>query len=152
MRSEGSLYPPTAKPSRIDHTIALGGVDGIFFDQASTDCSHARSYYKDLYSYVNGKDGRVVLNPGTQTNECYMAVADIVVNFEDTYANYARTRFATPRARNSFSTMPASMVLPSPTSSQSRNRCGYVLMTLCATEIWCGLASILLCSREVNSS
>ncbi len=88
--------PSAAVKSDIDKYYSWYGVDGIFFDQASTDCSHARSYYKDLYGYVNDKGGRVVLNPGTQTNECYLAVANIVVNFEDTYANYASDSYSQP--------------------------------------------------------
>jgi excisionase family DNA binding protein len=88
--------PSAVVKSDIDKYYSWYGVDGIFFDQASTDCTQARSYYKDLYGYVNDQGGRVVLNPGTQTNECYLAVADIVVNFEGTYANYASESYSQP--------------------------------------------------------
>ena len=87
---------PAMVKSDIDKYYAWYSVDGIFFDQASTQCSHARSYYKGLYEYVNDKGGKVVLNPGTQTNECYMAVADVVVNFEDTYTNYTSDSYSQP--------------------------------------------------------
>ncbi len=97
--------PSAAVRSDIDKYYSWYGVDGIFLDEASTDCSHARSYYKDLYGYVGDKGGKVVLNPGTQTNECYMTVADIIVNFEDTYANYTGDSYSQP---DWVSTYPAS--------------------------------------------
>jgi len=49
---------------------------------------------------VKGKTGGqrlVVINPGTMIDEPFMAVADIVVTFEDTYAHY--TDEAIPRTR-----------------------------------------------------
>ncbi len=86
--SYGSRSLRTVK-SDIDKYYKWYGVNGIFFDEVSTDCSKASSYYKDLYNYVKGKGGTVVLNPGTQTNECYMSVGDTVVNFEGPYSTYA---------------------------------------------------------------
>ncbi len=67
------------------------GVDGIFFDEASTERSYASSYYAALYDHVQAKIGKAltVLNPGTQTHECYMAVADTIVTFEGPYSTYA---------------------------------------------------------------
>ena len=82
--------------SEIDKYYSWYGVDGIFLDEGSTDCSHAASYYKDLYDYVHNRSGKVVVNPGTQTNECFMDVADVVVNFEDTYANYRAESYSQP--------------------------------------------------------
>ena len=94
-------YVPTSYSARdalgvkedIDRYYSWYGVDGIFFDEASTECSKVSSYYEDLYGYVKAKGGKakVALNPGIQTNECYMAVSDIVVNFEDTYATYVNS-------------------------------------------------------------
>ena len=88
--------PSAEVKSDIDKYYSWYGVDGIFFDEASTDCSQARSYYGDLYGYVSDKGGKVVLNPGTQTNECYMAVSDIILNFEGTYADYAGDSYSQP--------------------------------------------------------
>ncbi|MFN8514154.1 MAG: spherulation-specific family 4 protein [Chloroflexia bacterium] len=64
-------------------------VDGIFLDEASTDCANL-AYYQALYDAIkeHGPAMKVAINPGTATNECYMGVADIVLTFEDTYANY----------------------------------------------------------------
>jgi hypothetical protein len=63
---------------------------GIFVDEVSTDCAARDSYYKPLYDYIKNKGGvaEVVLNPGTDTSECYTSAGDIIVNFEDVYSNY----------------------------------------------------------------
>jgi hypothetical protein len=66
-------------------------IEGIFVDEVSTDCGKSySSYYKPLYDYIKHKGGeaKVILDPGTNTSECYMSAGDIIVNFEDTYANY----------------------------------------------------------------
>jgi len=65
-------------------------IDGIFFDEVSTDTSTIAAYYQPLHDYVKGKAGQrvVVINPGTLVDEAFMATADIVVTFEDVYANY----------------------------------------------------------------
>ncbi len=74
----------------IDRYYLWYGVDGIFVDEGSTDCAYASSYYAELHEHVKGKGGKAVtaLNPGVQTNECYMSVADTIVNFEGTYEMY----------------------------------------------------------------
>ncbi len=65
-------------------------VGGIFVDEVSTDCSSYTTYYKPLYDYIKhkGKQALVLLDPGINTSECYMSAGDIIVNFDDTYANY----------------------------------------------------------------
>ncbi len=65
------------------------GVNGIFLDGASTSCSQ-ESYYATLHTFIKAKGGRVVINPGEQTNSCYTATADTIVNFEGSYRQYAR--------------------------------------------------------------
>ena len=65
------------------------GVDGIFFDEASTRCSD-RPYYEKLRDAVEARSQNplIVLNPGESTCRCYMSVADIVVTFEGSYLEY----------------------------------------------------------------
>jgi hypothetical protein len=65
-------------------------VDGIFSDETSTDPTNVTPYYKPIYDYVKAKSGArvVVINPGTATSESYMQASDIVMSFEDVYANY----------------------------------------------------------------
>ncbi len=73
------------------------GVDGIFFDEASTNCADA-AYYAKLNSFVKAKGGaaRTILNPGTQTNECFVADADILLTFEGSDADYVSS-YSAPR-------------------------------------------------------
>jgi len=64
-------------------------VDGIFLDEiANTD--DAIPYYANIRSKILAHKGAslTILNPGTQTTEGYMKVADIICNYEDNYQNY----------------------------------------------------------------
>jgi hypothetical protein len=65
-------------------------IDGIFSDETATDPTKVAAYYAPLYAYVKAKSGKhiVVINPGTPPDESYMTASDIVMSFEDTYANY----------------------------------------------------------------
>ena len=65
-------------------------IDGIFYDEASADTGTIAGYYQPIHDYVKGKKGArtVIINPGTLVAEAFMATADIVVTFEDVYANY----------------------------------------------------------------
>jgi len=79
------------------------GVNGIFFDQASTSCSDATpstSYYATLYSYVKNWGGTVILNPGTQTQSCYVQDADVLLTFEGTDSQYVNSYSAPSWVRN----------------------------------------------------
>ena len=71
------------------------GVDGVFFDQASTSCAYS-PYYGMLNAFVKAKGGiaRTILNPGTQTSQCYVSAADILVTFEGSYTQYVRSHSA----------------------------------------------------------
>lgn len=73
----------------VDRYYDWYGVDGIFFDDVTNDCATA-GYYNELHDYVKAKasGATVVLNPGTNTGECYMAASDILVTFEDSYDQY----------------------------------------------------------------
>jgi hypothetical protein len=69
-------------------------IDGIFSDETATDPSDVAPYYAPLYAYVKAKAGArlVIINPGTPPDESYMTASDIVVSFEDTYANYVNAQ------------------------------------------------------------
>jgi Spherulation-specific family 4 len=100
----GSVPIATAK-SEIQDYVTWYGVKNIFFDGASTSCATESSYYLPLYRYVHALGGKVILNPGTTSNSCYMAASDMINMFEGTQAdlsawtrpgwmkNYSRTRF-----------------------------------------------------------
>jgi len=68
------------------------GVNGIFLDEASTDPADI-TYYEHLYDYALAKPEieRVIINPGITTDELYLSLpaADVVVDFESTYAAWS---------------------------------------------------------------
>jgi len=69
------------------------GIDGIFFDETLSGCGSADAYvddYQDVTSYVrdNHSGAFIALNPGTSPEECYTAIADTLMIFENTYSVY----------------------------------------------------------------
>jgi Spherulation-specific family 4 len=86
----------SAVESDVDNYYSWYHVNGIFFDRASTDCALAvapASYYATLNAYVKAKGGaaRTILNPGEQTNECFLADADILLTFEGSDTQYVNS-------------------------------------------------------------
>jgi hypothetical protein len=79
-----------AVKSEVNRYYAWYQIDGIFFDEANVETCAQKPYYLSLYNYVKAKGGaaKVVINPGTNIPECYIATADIILNFEDTYSAY----------------------------------------------------------------
>jgi hypothetical protein len=75
----------------IDRYLAWYGVDGIFLDQvgATRTCL---PYYAAASAAIKAGDAAAlaVLNPGATVPESFMAVAEIIVTFEDTYDAYTR--------------------------------------------------------------
>jgi hypothetical protein len=67
-------------------------LDGIFLDEVTggSDCTHAQSYYQPIHDHIVSAhpDATVVVNPGTAVDSCYLSVADIVVTFESSFADY----------------------------------------------------------------
>jgi hypothetical protein len=64
-------------------------IDGIFLDEVPTDCVHI-DYFEQLQATIQAEDtrARIAINPGTQTNECYVEVADILLTFEGDLATW----------------------------------------------------------------
>ena len=91
--------------AEIDEYYSWYHVNGIFFDEASTDCAKVTPYYGPLNNYVKAKDSQAltVINPGTATNECYMSAADVVVTFEGSYSKY-RSGYSAPSWMASYPT------------------------------------------------
>ena len=74
--------------TEIDHWFDWYGVDGVFFDEVPSDCSLA-SYYDPLAARTRSHlAATVVINPGTNAEECTTAYSDVIVNFEGTAASY----------------------------------------------------------------
>src|SRR5438445_5381876 len=88
--ANGSVKLEMAK-TWIDEYYDWYHVDGILLDEANATCYRsAFSYYQSLYQHIKAKPGLalVVLNPGNPTGECYAAISDVIVTFENDYANY----------------------------------------------------------------
>lgn len=76
--------------------LAWYRVDGIFFDESSSDAA-LLPYYRAVTRHARGQADRlVVLNPGVPPAAGYFGIADIVVTFEGTYAGYGSAMDATP--------------------------------------------------------
>jgi len=65
------------------------GVDGFLLDEAA-NTPDKLPYYASLKSYIVKMNPHAVtvINPGTQTIEGYMAVADVIIDFEGSYTDY----------------------------------------------------------------
>lgn len=65
------------------------GVDGILFDEVANTKPEI-GYYLRCRNAARACSPKaiVVLNPGTQTDEGYMAACDILINFESPYRDY----------------------------------------------------------------
>jgi hypothetical protein len=65
-------------------------LDGIFVDEVSSDASTVASYYLPLYTHIKSKAAKstVAINPGTMVDESFMTASDILITFEDVYADF----------------------------------------------------------------
>jgi len=73
----------------IDTFEAWYHVDGIFLDEAANSPS-SLPYYAALKTHIVklNQHALTIINPGTETIEGYMAVADIVLTFEGSFEDY----------------------------------------------------------------
>ncbi len=78
----------TSVQTDIDNYAAWYPIDGLFFDETSTD-SAGLAYYKNLTNYVHEKYSALSLmaNPGTIPIEDYIPLFDSVVIYEDPATN-----------------------------------------------------------------
>jgi PKD repeat protein len=116
------------------------GVDGIFFDEAADTCTAADvAYYSALYNYTKAESGTdlVVLNPGTSTGACYGPISDVIVTFEDTFANYTgqyvgsawTASYPSSHFWNIVYAVPAAADLPTVLSLAAERGAGWVYVT-----------------------
>ncbi len=77
--------------TEIERYLDWYGVDGIFFDEAASDCA-GLPYLAALSGDLKARDPAqlVALNPGTRPDACYMEIAEIVVTFEGDYGTLLR--------------------------------------------------------------
>ena len=122
----------------IDRYFDWYGVDGIFLDEASTDCLK-KAYYADLNSFVKKKrpSARTAINPGMATNECYVTAADLIVTFEGTYSTYVssfraagwETKYAPSKFWHLVHATPTSTEMRSAVSLSKQRNAGWVYVT-----------------------
>ena len=72
----------------IDRYYAWYGVDGVFVDEVPSDCAQG-SYYGSVADRIRTHgEHLVVVNPGTNPEECAAGFSDVIVNFEGTAGEY----------------------------------------------------------------
>ncbi|HET7462617.1 MAG TPA: spherulation-specific family 4 protein [Longimicrobium sp.] len=89
--TDTTARPSSAVKADIDTYYSFyPDLDGIFIDEATSDCQRAQSYYLPIHDYIKAShpNATVVINPGTNVPSCYLSVADIVVTFENSFAAY----------------------------------------------------------------
>lgn len=150
----GAIDLNTVK-AQIDSHRLWYGVEGIFFDQCSSDAAKL-PYYAELYAYVKDEnpDAVVVINPGSPSvDENYMTVCDIVVNFENSSGIYGTTTFPSwtvnyPALRfwHIVYSIPDTTTRDSYVTKARQNRAGYIYLTDLAGYVslptdWTGLVT-----------
>ncbi|GAC1592497.1 MAG: hypothetical protein NVS3B21_12220 [Acidimicrobiales bacterium] len=93
--------PLTTVEAEISDYLNWYHVDGVFLDEVSTSCTLANgagTYYSDLSTWIRSQisSPSITLNPRTQTSSCYLAVGDVIVNFEGDAATYIGSYSAPP--------------------------------------------------------
>jgi hypothetical protein len=126
----------TAVETDVKHYKAWYNVTDIFLDQVSSSNSQI-AYYRHLTSYIHGVNpgSMVMLNPGTYPAQRYMSVGDVVMVFEDTYANLVNLQVPSwvhnyPAAKFAYTIYAtSSSQLPSAISLSQKRHAGYVYVT-----------------------
>lgn len=86
-----SLSDIKANVDRYLDLYGRGLISGIFLDEMAADAA-SLAFYREIFNHIKSRDAslRVMGNPGTVPAEAYAGVADAIVTFEGTGADYAR--------------------------------------------------------------
>ncbi|MGA3151734.1 MAG: spherulation-specific family 4 protein [Streptosporangiaceae bacterium] len=81
--------PVAAVEADVRHYRSWYGVTGIFLDQSASGAGQL-GYYRQLAAYIRrlSPGSRIWLNPGTYPAESYMSIANVIMVYEGTYADY----------------------------------------------------------------
>jgi hypothetical protein len=128
--------PAAAVEADVRNYKAWYDVTDIFLDQAASNSS-GLAYYRQLTSYIHDVDpgSTVILNPGTYPDRQYMSLGDIVMVYENTYANYVNLQVPGwadkyPAASFAYSIYAtSSSQLANAISLSGRRHAGYVYVT-----------------------
>ena len=128
--------PMAAVEADIRDYKAWYGVTDIFLDQVTRTLAQI-DYYETLSDYIHQTNpgSRVWLNPGVYPNQLYMALGDVVMVYEGTFADYVGLRppawtdeYAASRFAHVIFATPSSELLRALQLAQTRNA-GYVYVT-----------------------
>ena len=119
-------------------------IDGIFIDEAA-NTPDKLNYYQQLYQYIKDRSisARVIINPGTDTNEKYISqpVADTTVifeNYQKTWVNYRPQAYTKKYSPQSFAalvhTTANRKLMKSTLDRAVKSRFGYVYVTNDSTD------------------
>jgi len=128
--------PVTSVEADVQNYAAWYGVTDIFLDQSASSSSQL-AYYRDLTSYIHRlhPGSTVMLNPGTYPDRQYMSIGDIVMVYENSYANLGDLQVPSwvhdyPAARFAFAIYATPGSRLGDAIAQSRRRhAGYVYVT-----------------------
>jgi hypothetical protein len=130
--------PLAAVKADIDTYYRWYRVNGIFLDQATTSCAD-EPYYANLDRYVNAehRGARTILNPGTETNQCYVHAADILVTFEGSESEYLHSysapawvaRYSPSHFWHVIYSTPTASALAHVVELSQRRRAGFIYVT-----------------------
>lgn len=105
-------------------------IGGIFIDEV--DDNETFAYYKELSDYIRSKGLKVIMNPGSDIDGKFVALADIMVVVENYYSKLLTQRSI------SYSGAKAALIHASPSSDEvidealafaKRHKCAYVYVT-----------------------
>jgi hypothetical protein len=133
-----SVRPLSDVRCDIERYVTWYGVDGIFLDQVGVG-RRLLPYYSEISAAIKAGDANalVVLNPGAAPPQSLMAVADIVVTFEDTYDAYTKgyhaprwmRRYSAERFWHLVHGVPTEKALRRTLSLSRRRRAGWLYAT-----------------------
>jgi hypothetical protein len=112
------------------------GVTGVFLDEVQGVASQL-SYYQDLAGYIHRTDpgSEIWINPGSYPDQVYMSVANVVMSFEGTYAQYRTDqvpawarKYPASRFAHTIHSTPQARLASAVALARSRNA-GYVYIT-----------------------
>jgi Spherulation-specific family 4 len=128
--------PAASVEEDVKHYKAWYGVTDIFLDEVSSGGGGV-PYYRRLARYIHGTSpgSMVMLNPGTYPDQQYMSIGDVVMVYEDTYADYVNLRvprwvgnYPAAKFAHTIYATPGSQLANAISLSQ-RRRAGYVYVT-----------------------
>jgi hypothetical protein len=65
-------------------------IDGFFIDEVAENYD----YYREVFQHARSRNKLVILNPGTNINANFFAIADKIVVFEDSLTRFENFRYA----------------------------------------------------------